>query len=184
MQVFNEEAYQHFVNELNSGESIVQFMEEKGADTSGSNKNFYKCPFHRDKTPSLSINDKKGMFKCFSCGRGGRYYDFVYLYYKEILGYHKDKRNFANFLIKTNKKLSTKYNISSLEEKVKFSTKTIEYMFEVEKLRKQELKEITNNTEKDSKLKLEDELSKLTEVDEIVKFLASIQRGEKTWQKK
>ena len=32
---------------------------------------FICCPFHTDKTPSLSINNQKGFWKCFSCGRGG-----------------------------------------------------------------------------------------------------------------
>lgn len=30
-----------------------------------------KCPFHHDKTPSMSINFDKGLYHCFSCGRGG-----------------------------------------------------------------------------------------------------------------
>ncbi len=29
------------------------------------------CPFHNDKSPSMSVNRQKGIFKCFSCGAGG-----------------------------------------------------------------------------------------------------------------
>jgi DNA primase len=29
------------------------------------------CPLHTDKTPSLSINPTKGLWRCFSCGNGG-----------------------------------------------------------------------------------------------------------------
>lgn len=29
------------------------------------------CPFHLDESPSLGINDKRGKWHCFSCGRGG-----------------------------------------------------------------------------------------------------------------
>lgn len=29
------------------------------------------CPFHLDDYPSLSINDNRGMWHCFSCGKGG-----------------------------------------------------------------------------------------------------------------
>lgn len=29
------------------------------------------CPFHDDKTPSLSINTQKGCFKCFTCDAKG-----------------------------------------------------------------------------------------------------------------
>lgn len=29
------------------------------------------CPFHRDDLPSLSINNERGKWHCFSCGKGG-----------------------------------------------------------------------------------------------------------------
>ena len=29
------------------------------------------CPFHDEKTPSLSIDPKKGLYKCFGCGKAG-----------------------------------------------------------------------------------------------------------------
>jgi len=31
----------------------------------------FSCPFHVDKTPSLSINFSKGLYHCFSCNDGG-----------------------------------------------------------------------------------------------------------------
>ena len=30
-----------------------------------------KCPFHKEKTASFSINKNKQIFKCFGCGQGG-----------------------------------------------------------------------------------------------------------------
>lgn len=35
------------------------------------------CPFHDEKTPSLDINDKKGLFYCFGCGEHGDAIDYV-----------------------------------------------------------------------------------------------------------
>jgi DNA primase len=29
------------------------------------------CPLHEDKTPSLSVRPEKGLWHCFSCGKGG-----------------------------------------------------------------------------------------------------------------
>lgn len=50
-----------------SGVSLVQ----KGASWMG------RCPFHEDKSPSLSVNRDKGLFNCFGCGAGGDVFDFV-----------------------------------------------------------------------------------------------------------
>ncbi len=35
------------------------------------------CPFHREKTPSFSVNAEGQYYKCFGCGEGGNVYSFV-----------------------------------------------------------------------------------------------------------
>ena len=35
------------------------------------------CPFHKEKTPSFSVNTEKGIFKCFGCGVGGDSISFL-----------------------------------------------------------------------------------------------------------
>ena len=32
---------------------------------------FCKCPFHTENTASLSVSEKKQVWKCFGCGKGG-----------------------------------------------------------------------------------------------------------------
>lgn len=52
---------------------IGQYVELK---RSGSN---YKacCPFHKEKTPSFMVNERKQSYKCFGCGKGGDVYNFI-----------------------------------------------------------------------------------------------------------
>jgi len=58
--------------EIDLLEYISQYTEIK---KSGSNY-MAKCPFHDDNTPSMSIDNKKGVFNCFTCG-GGDIFTFV-----------------------------------------------------------------------------------------------------------
>ena len=38
------------------------------------------CPFHQERTPSLSVNPQRQIFKCFGCGAGGSVIRFVMSY--------------------------------------------------------------------------------------------------------
>ena len=35
------------------------------------------CPFHDDSNPSLSVNDEKGVYYCYSCKAGGNIITFI-----------------------------------------------------------------------------------------------------------
>jgi DNA primase len=35
------------------------------------------CPFHEEKTPSMSVDRAKGLYHCFGCGKGGDVFTFV-----------------------------------------------------------------------------------------------------------
>lgn len=51
---------------------ILEVAENEGLRLRKKGKNYFAiCPFHSERTPSFSINPKKQMFHCFSCGKGG-----------------------------------------------------------------------------------------------------------------
>lgn len=35
------------------------------------------CPFHNESTPSFSVNERKQIYKCFGCGKGGNVFSFL-----------------------------------------------------------------------------------------------------------
>ncbi len=68
---------QYFIDDLKNRADLVRIVEmhvplkKKGANWWGN------CPFHGEKTASFSVNQAKGFFKCFGCGKGGSAYNFV-----------------------------------------------------------------------------------------------------------
>ena len=55
------------------------------------------CPFHNEKTPSMSVSPAKNIFKCFGCGAAGSPVSFVMRHenmtYPEALKYLAHKYN-------------------------------------------------------------------------------------------
>ena len=49
----------------------VLVLKRSGAEFQG------LCPFHNEKTPSFTINDRKGFYHCFGCGAHGDAISFV-----------------------------------------------------------------------------------------------------------
>jgi DNA primase len=51
-------------------------LKKRGANYTG------LCPFHDDKSPSMSVSPARGIYKCFSCGASGNAVNFVMEYDK------------------------------------------------------------------------------------------------------
>lgn len=62
------------------------------------------CPFHKEKSPSFTLNDQKGVFHCFGCGAGG-----------DIIGFFMRLHNMEFF--EAVKELAYKAGIPLPEEK-------------------------------------------------------------------
>ena len=54
---------------------IREYLENHGVSVPAGSQVLVKCPFHDDKTPSMSVNTKDGIWNCFSCGIGGSVID-------------------------------------------------------------------------------------------------------------
>lgn len=57
---------------------------------------FGLCPFHKEKTPSFTVNPDRGFFHCFGCGKGGNVIDFIMS--MENLTYSEARRYLAQKL--------------------------------------------------------------------------------------
>lgn len=65
-----------FIFELVARTNIVDIISERVKIKKKGNNYFGCCPFHNEKTPSFSVNDKKQIFYCFGCGASGSVIDF------------------------------------------------------------------------------------------------------------
>lgn len=68
---------QTFIDELKNHADIVRVVEGYVPLKKKGQNWWAPCPFHGEKTASFSVNQGKGMFKCFGCGKGGNVFTFV-----------------------------------------------------------------------------------------------------------
>ncbi|MDN6162251.1 MAG: DNA primase, partial [Atopostipes sp.] len=65
------------VDDIRQNADIVEVISQYLQLRKSGQNHFAHCPFHEDKTPSFSVNEKKQLFHCFSCGRGGNVFNFI-----------------------------------------------------------------------------------------------------------
>jgi len=66
------------LDELKATVDLVEFFELHGVPVRKLGRGFKAlCPFHEEKTPSLSIDRKKGVYHCFGCGQSGDHFSFL-----------------------------------------------------------------------------------------------------------
>ena len=71
---------QEQINEIKNSVDIVDVV-SKYIPLNKTGKNYFgSCPFHEDKTPSLSVSPSRQMFNCFSCHRVGNVFQFLMEY--------------------------------------------------------------------------------------------------------
>ena len=73
MTVSYEDVVSQIKDRLDIVEVVSQYvvLKKRGANYWG------LCPFHDDKSPSMSVSPSKGIYKCFACGAGGDALNFL-----------------------------------------------------------------------------------------------------------
>ena len=66
-----------FIAELRSKADIVALVSEYVRLRKTGKRYVGLCPFHREKTPSFSVDPDKQLFYCFGCGEGGNIFSFL-----------------------------------------------------------------------------------------------------------
>ena len=115
-------------SEINSIRASVDIVNVVGSylPLTQKGKNFScKCPFHDDKSPSLSVSREKQIYKCFACGAAGNVFTFVSEYENvpfieavrivaEKAGLEVSKETYDN---NTSNRFKEEYTIMELSEK-------------------------------------------------------------------
>ena len=65
------------LSDIRSAADIVEVIGEHTTLKKAGNSWKGLCPFHREKTPSFTVNRDRGLFYCFGCGAGGDLFGFV-----------------------------------------------------------------------------------------------------------
>lgn len=68
---------EELVSEIKSRLDIVEVVSEQVILKKTGNHYWGLCPFHKEKTPSFSVNPQLGIYKCFGCGAGGDALRFI-----------------------------------------------------------------------------------------------------------
>ena len=67
------------IEEIRINNDIVDVVSEYVKLEKRGKNYFGLCPFHREKTPSFSVESGKQIFYCFGCGKGGNVFQFISL---------------------------------------------------------------------------------------------------------
>ena len=68
---------QEFIDEVLSKNDIVDVVSRYATLSRRGNNYWACCPFHMEKTPSMSVKQDGQFFKCFGCGEGGNAISFL-----------------------------------------------------------------------------------------------------------
>ncbi len=69
------------IERIKTSVDLKSLVESRGIELKKNGKGWFGlCPFHDDKTPSLSVTPSKNEWHCFGCGAGGDVIRFVEMF--------------------------------------------------------------------------------------------------------
>ena len=68
---------EQFLDELRGRIGLVDVIGRRVKLTRKGREHLGLCPFHKEKTPSFTVNEEKGFYHCFGCQAHGSVFDFV-----------------------------------------------------------------------------------------------------------
>ena len=92
---------QNVINEIRSKINIVDIISEHVSLTKKGQYYWGKCPFHNDNNPSMSVDEKRQIYKCWSCHNSGNIFNF----YEQI-----ENVSFKEALIALGKRVGVEIN--------------------------------------------------------------------------
>lgn len=115
---------QELIEEIRASNDIVEVVSEYVQLKKKGRNYFGNCPFHNEKTPSMSVSADKQIFHCFGCSEGGNVISFVMkienMDFGETLKYLADRAHIElpeqNFSDDYKKKLALKEQIFNVNK--------------------------------------------------------------------
>lgn len=68
---------QSYIDEVLARANIVDVIDTRVKLKKAGKNHIACCPFHDEKTPSFSVNEREGFFYCFGCGASGNSIGFI-----------------------------------------------------------------------------------------------------------
>jgi DNA primase len=65
------------IDRVREATDIVELISEVTKVKKSGRSYMAVCPFHEEKTPSMSVDRARGLYHCFGCGKGGDIFEFV-----------------------------------------------------------------------------------------------------------
>lgn len=120
-----------FIEEVKSKNDIVDVVSSYAELRRYNDSYKGLCPFHSEKTPSFTVNEKNQYFKCFGCGEGGDVISFVMkkeqMEFMEALKYLADRAGIP--WPKESVSEEEKQNLRKKQEMLRLHTETARFYF-------------------------------------------------------